>query len=132
MRYALRNSVWAFNLAPAFLRGALSLCPPLCMGIAPRQYTEICLLAVLHGAGADEAEQGRERRAGPQRAHRAVLVVRRSAGGRGLHSSIFQRNFERFLRDKGCSGGVQGVYMAGMEAVLRRLGDVLSARNGSG
>jgi len=30
-----RNSVWAFNLAPAFPRGALTLCPQLCMGFHP-------------------------------------------------------------------------------------------------
>jgi hypothetical protein len=39
-----RNSVWAFNLAPAFPCGALTLCPRLCMGISPRRYTEIFLL----------------------------------------------------------------------------------------
>jgi len=36
-----RNSVWAFNLAPAFPRRALPLCPQLCMGISPKRYTEI-------------------------------------------------------------------------------------------
>jgi hypothetical protein len=30
------NSVWAFNLAPAFPRRALTLCPQLCMGISHR------------------------------------------------------------------------------------------------
>jgi hypothetical protein len=47
-----RNSVWAFNLAPAFPRGALTLCPHLCMGISPRRYTENGLLignSPLHG-----------------------------------------------------------------------------------
>ena len=39
-----RNSVWAFNLAPAFPRGALMLCPQLRMSISPRRYTEIGLL----------------------------------------------------------------------------------------
>ena len=39
---------------------------------------------------------------------------------------------KRFWRDKGYLGGVQGVLKAGMEAVFRRLGDVLSVRNGSG
>jgi len=39
-----RNSVWAFTLAPAFLRGALTPCPQLCMGISPGRYTEIGLL----------------------------------------------------------------------------------------
>jgi hypothetical protein len=39
-----RDSVWAFNLAPAFPRRALTLCPQLCMGISPRPYTEIGLL----------------------------------------------------------------------------------------
>jgi len=38
-----RNSVRAFNLAPAFPRGALTLCPQLCMGISSRRYTEIGL-----------------------------------------------------------------------------------------
>ena len=33
----VRDSVWAFNLAPAFPRGALTLCPQLCMGILPRR-----------------------------------------------------------------------------------------------
>jgi hypothetical protein len=36
-----RNSVWAFNLAPALPHRALTLCPQLCMGISPRRYTEI-------------------------------------------------------------------------------------------
>jgi hypothetical protein len=31
-------------LTPAFPRGALTLCPQLCMGISPRRYTEIGLL----------------------------------------------------------------------------------------
>jgi hypothetical protein len=39
-----RNSVWAFNLAPAFPHGALTLCPQLCMGISSRRYTETGLL----------------------------------------------------------------------------------------
>ena len=39
-----RNSVWAFNLAPAFPRGALTLCPLLGMGISPRRCTGIGLL----------------------------------------------------------------------------------------
>jgi hypothetical protein len=42
-----RNSVWAFNLTPAFPRGALMLCPQLCMGISPWRYTEIGLLQPL-------------------------------------------------------------------------------------
>jgi len=37
------NSVWAFTLAPASPRGALTLSPPLCMGISPGRYTEIGL-----------------------------------------------------------------------------------------
>jgi hypothetical protein len=41
-----RNSVWALTLAPAFPRGALTLCPQLCMGITPGRCTEIGLLAV--------------------------------------------------------------------------------------
>jgi hypothetical protein len=39
-----RNSAWAFNLAPAFPRGALTLCPQLCICISPRRYTEIGIL----------------------------------------------------------------------------------------
>jgi hypothetical protein len=34
--------------------------------------------------------------------------------------------------DKGCLEGVQGVFLAGLEGVFRRLGDVLSFRAGSG
>jgi hypothetical protein len=34
-RRIARNYVWAFNLAPAFPRGALTLCPQLCLGIQP-------------------------------------------------------------------------------------------------
>ena len=32
-----RNSIWAFNLAPAFPRGALTLLPQLCLGISSRR-----------------------------------------------------------------------------------------------
>ena len=42
-----RNSVWAFNLAPALPRGALTLCPQLCMGISPRRYIDIGLLQLV-------------------------------------------------------------------------------------
>ena len=35
--------MWAINLAPAFPRVALTLCPQLCMGTLPRRYTDIGL-----------------------------------------------------------------------------------------
>jgi len=37
-----------------------------------------------------------------------------------------------FKWDEGCLEAIQGVLMAGIEGVFRRLGDVLSVRNGSG
>jgi len=43
-RRFVRNSVWAFNPAPAFPRGAPKLCSQLCMGISHRRYTENGLL----------------------------------------------------------------------------------------
>jgi len=42
-RRFVRNSVWAFNLAPAFPRGALMLSPQLCVGISYRRCTKIGL-----------------------------------------------------------------------------------------
>jgi hypothetical protein len=42
----VRNSVWAFNLAPACPRGALTLCRQLCMGVTPGRYSEIGLLSI--------------------------------------------------------------------------------------
>jgi len=44
----------------------------------------------------------------------------------------FSAQRKHFMWGKGCLGGVHGVFMAGVEGVFRRLGDVLSVRNGSG
>jgi len=46
---------------PAFLRGALTLCPQLCMGILPRRYTEIGIFqvaALRHGVEQGAARGG--------------------------------------------------------------------------
>ena len=48
--------------------------------------------------------------------------------GRGSHSSTSQLNLSAFCVTR----GVQGVFMAGVEGVFRRLWDVLGVRNGSG
>jgi hypothetical protein len=55
-----------------------------------------------------------------------------TAGDEGLTLVHLSAQRKRFLRDRGCLGGVQGVFMAGLEVVLRRLGDVFSIRNDSG
>ena len=68
---------------------------------------------------------------------KATMLMSRStlasaASFQGLTLVHFSAQLKRFLWDKGCLGGVQGEFMAGVEGVLRRLGDVLSVRNGSG
>ena len=50
----------------------------------------------------------------------------------GLTLVHFSAQRKRFLWDKGCFGGVEGLFMAGLEGVRRRSGDVLSVRTGSG
>jgi len=60
---------------------------------------------------------------------RHALTRCRRARAYSLHLST---QCKRFLWDKGYLGGVKGVFTAGLEGVFRRLGDVLSVRNGSG
>jgi hypothetical protein len=50
----------------------------------------------------------------------------------GLTLVHFSAQRKRFLWDKGRVGGVQKVGVEGVVGVFRRLGDVLSATNGSG
>ena len=58
-----------------------------------------------------------------------MLVVLPVEQGRTLVHLSAQR--KRFWWDKGYLGGVEGLFEAGVEGVFRRLGDVLSVRNGS-
>jgi hypothetical protein len=60
-----RSSVLAFILTPAFPRGALTLCPQLCMGISARRYTEFGLSSFLESSGI--LSRGDKKVAGPRR-----------------------------------------------------------------
>ena len=77
-RHFGRNSVWAFNVAPVFPCGALTLHPQLCMGISPKRCTEIGLL---QGPTADNSSSA---------AYSLKPTIR------GLHLFTAQLNLSRF------------------------------------
>ena len=95
------NPVWAFNLAPAFPRRALTLCPQLSMGILPRRYTEIGLFQLAPLRNGKQALEDLTQ---------FILVHYRTI------------RLGRVFR--GCAGNVKGVYGAMRGMLKGRAGDV--------